>query len=402
MIDLHKLRLIFPFALLLAYGIFHCGYFFMPDYSDHYRLFARMVFPLGLFTIVSCFRELRHSTLFWVVLTYMLYLLASSLWAPEPDWYRLGQKATICVYLITLIASTRYLIRWKSEYFNSMMFVFILVATAAAAFNIAHFYSENSFPNTRLVMYGSLTNQNEFSNIFGIFAILALAKFQQKRTIAVSLSAAAIAASSLLFIWLNQSRTAFVALMLSLLIMVFLSGNVRRGMRWMIGVLFAISIALVMIFPEVIEEAMVRGTSLRPQIWLEIWRHAVEAPILGHGLTTKVAVQFENIRLFETAHNAYLQVFWQGGLVGLGIFLLLLYVAARQAWVTGRRDGDMTIFCMLMFTMIVMLSGVDTLIERPRDQWILFWLPIALLLAGRQSGKPAGYTIAQRPASNAS
>jgi O-antigen ligase len=127
---------------------------------------------------------------------------------------------------------------------------------------------------------------------------------------------------------------------------------------------------------------MDRGTSLRPQIWLEIFRDALETPILGHGLTQKVAIQFENIRLFETAHNAFLQVFWQGGVIGLGIFLLLLYVASRQAWETGQREGDMT---------IVMLTGVDTLIERPRDQWILFWLPVVLLLAnfsGAGSSRP--------------
>jgi hypothetical protein len=51
----------------------------------------------------------------------------------------------------------------------------------------------------------------------------------------------------------------------------------------------------------------------------------------------------------------------------------------------------MTIFCILLFTMTVMLTGVDTLIERPRDQWILFWLPVVLLLAnfsGAGSSRP--------------
>ena len=132
---------------------------------------------------------------------------------------------------------------------------------------------------------------------------------------------------------------------------------------------------------------MLRGTSLRPEIWREIWRHALEAPLFGHGLTPNVAVKFEKIRLFETAHNAYLQVFWQGGLVGLLLFLAVMATALRQAWAVGKREGDMTILCILLFTMMVMLTGVDTLIERPRDQWILFWLPVSLLQAVQQPSR---------------
>jgi O-antigen ligase len=391
LIKLDNLRIAFPFVLLLAYGIFHCAYFFLPDYSDHYRLFGRMVFPLALFTVASSVRHLRHSTLFQLVLAYMLYLLLTCFWADVIDWYRLGQKLTLSIYLVTLITSTCFLVRWNPRLFDLMLCVLLLVAALAAVGNMLFFYSENAFPTTRLEIYGSLTNQNEFSNIYGVFGIMAMGRALVAQSPAVKLTAAAIAVLTILFIWLNQSRTAFVALLLAMSVLTITSGKGKQLMRWSLGALVGIGVGLAFLLPEVVEEAMDRGTSLRPQIWLEIFRDALETPILGHGLTQKVAVQFENIRLFETAHNAYLQVFWQGGVIGLGIFLLLLYVASRQAWETGQREGDMTIFCILLFTMTVMLTGVDTLIERPRDQWILFWLPVVLLLAnfsGAGSSRP--------------
>ena len=71
LINLRRLRTVFPYALFAAFAVFYCGYFFMPDYSDHYRLFARLVFPLALFTLVAGFRELRDSTLFRLVLLYL-------------------------------------------------------------------------------------------------------------------------------------------------------------------------------------------------------------------------------------------------------------------------------------------------------------------------------------------
>jgi hypothetical protein len=395
LIDLNRLRTVFPYALLIAFAVFHCGYFFMSDYSDHYRLFGRLVFPLGLFTLVSGFRALRDSTLFRLLLAYMFYLLCTAFWAQQMDWYRLGQKFTISLYLVTLITATHFLVNWNPRLFGRMLHGLILVAAIAAASNMVYFYSasENLFPGTRLWIYGSLTNPNEFSNIYGVFAILALGWALRAESLVEALPGAIAAILSLLLIWLGQSRTAFIALLLALLAMTCLSSRGRRATHWIIGVLSVAGLSLALLMPEVIEEAMLRGTSLRPDIWREIWLHALDAPILGHGLTPNVAVQLENIRLFETAHNAYLQVFWQGGLVGLGLFLALLARAAYEAWTLGSCEGDMTILCILLFTMMVMLTGVDTLIERPRDQWILFWLPVSLLLATRgKENLPDGQT----------
>ena len=39
---------------------------------------------------------------------------------------------------------------------------------------------------------------------------------------------------------------------------------------------------------------------------------------------------------------------------------------------------------------LLQMTGVDTLIDRPRDQWMLFWFPLALLLAHQAPGSPPG------------
>jgi O-antigen ligase len=403
LIDRTRLRTVFPYALLAAFAVFHCGYFFMADYSDHYRLFGRLVFPLGLFTLAAGFGQLRNSPLFRLLLAYLLYLLCTAFWAAEMDWYRLGQKATISLYLVTLLSVTYYLSNWNRRLFDQFLQGLVLVAAIAAAVNIVYFYSDvdNHFPGTRLWPYGSLTNPNEFSNVYGVFAILAMGWALRANSLAQALPGGIAALVALLLIWLGQSRTAFIALLLALLALTCLSSRGRKLIHWIIGIFSIAGLSLAFLLPEVIEEAMLRGTSLRPEIWREIWRHALESPIFGHGLTPKVAVKFENIRLFETAHNAYLQVFWQGGLVGLTLFLAVLASALGQAWKLGIRNGDMTILCILLFTMMVMLTGVDTLIERPRDQWILFWLPVSLLLAA--TGKTPGdrEPVTARPAPDA-
>ena len=87
---------------------------------------------------------------------------------------------------------------------------------------------------------------------------------------------------------------------------------------------------------------MLRGSGLRPDIWAQIWDDAKAAPIAGHGLISPISVEAGG-EFFGTAHNAYLQVFWQGGVIGLGLFLAVLAgrfslcVVARAP--TGRLHG---------------------------------------------------------------
>ena len=139
-----------------------------------------------------------------------------------------------------------------------------------------------------------------------------------------------------------------------------------------------------MAFPEVMGQLFERGPGLRPLIWAAVWDEAQSAPVFGHGLASTLSVGISGYT-FETAHNAFLMLFWQGGAVGVIIFLLLLVVAFRHAWSLGQQRGDFSIFCILIFAVCTMMTGVDTLIERPRDQWMLFWFPLALLLS-YQSG----------------
>jgi O-antigen ligase len=180
------------------------------------------------------------------------------------------------------------------------------------------------------------------------------------------------------FAWLGQSRTALVFMVIALLFLASLTLKERRIWYWAI---LATSVsALVMFFPDSLEQALLRGQGLRPQIWAGVWDEAKSAPIAGHGLLSELSVEAGG-KVFENAHGAYLQVLWQGGVIGLGLLFFLLVVAFRNAWSWGRQQGDYTVFCMLVFAASTMAADLDTLIGRPRDQWMLFWLPLALLLA---------------------
>ncbi len=357
--------------------MFLCSYFIFRDYSDPYRFFARVVFVLGVFVLFGSFREFWRDTLFRVLAVYMLYLLLSGFWSDPLDWYRLGQKLTISIYLLSFFAITHFLIRWGDHRYQRMLQICVLVAAVAAATSLLEFYRENPFPDTRLAGIGALTNTNEFANVYGIFALLAMGFALQTRKLVYKVPFLLAIVVFIFFVWFGQSRTAFFSLLAALLVLVGLVLK-EKGLLYA-AVLAALTVALALGFPDVMEQALLRGPGLRPDIWAQIWHDAKTAPIAGHGLISPISIEAGG-QLFGTAHNAYLQVFWQAGVIGLGLFLVVLAVAFRYAWLRGRHQGDYTVFCILLFTACIMMTGVDTLIARPRDQWMLFWLPLAMLL----------------------
>lgn len=386
-----NLKRVFPFLLLFAYGIFMCGYFIFQDYSDHYRFFARYVFPLGLFVLAPGLKGLWQQPLFQILLAYLGYLLLSALWSDPLDWYRLGQKFTISVYLLSFIAITRYLVQWNPDLYQRLLQLCAVVAGVAALTSLILFYQAHSFPGERLEGTGSLTNINEFSNVYGIFALLAMGFALQTRRVAHKILFLAAIGVFLSVAWFGQSRTAFVSMIITLLALTILTLPEKKG--WYTALLAVLVGTLVLLFPDPVEQALLRGQGLRPQIWAGIWEQAWSAPIAGHGLIAEVSVKAGSLA-FATAHNAYLQAFWHGGIIGLSLFLLLLGCAALKAWSWGRQRQEFSVFCMLVFTACAMMTGVDTLIERPRDQWMLFWFPLALLFSypGMTRSRPPAQT----------
>jgi O-antigen ligase len=254
----------------------------------------------------------------------------------------------------------------------------VLVAAVSAGVSLLVFYSDHAFPSARVTGLGSLTNVNEFANVYGVYALLAMAyglksPLLRERTLYFFLVIVFIG-----FIWFAQSRTAFVVLSMALFFLVMTGGR-QEKFKWMVLVIAAVGV-FGLVFPELVEQAWIRGGGVRPLIWQAFLKDVAQTPIFGQGIITEVNYDI-GVAHFARAHNAYIQAFWNGGVIGLGLLLLLIVRACWQAWRLGSERGDFVVLSILLFAMGVMLTGVDTLVDRPREQWILFWFPLALLIS---------------------
>ena len=86
-------------------------------------------------------------------------------------------------------------------------------------------------------------------------------------------------------------------------------------------------------------------------------------------------------KLFDHAHNGYLATLRDGGLIGLALLAVLLGVALHWAWQLYRHRGERIYLALLLYGMTSLAMDYDRLLREPREVWLFFWLPLALIMA---------------------
>ncbi|BDZ51501.1 hypothetical protein GCM10025867_37420 [Frondihabitans sucicola] len=195
------------------------------------------------------------------------------------------------------------------------------------------------------------------SNLLAIFALLALivtavqahARVISRREAWLGLVA------SILALGLTRSSTVVACLVVCAIVFGFAvaARRIPLGRRWVVAVGALVLAALVALVVTV-----GRGTILhvlgksedltgRVTIWRDVVRLAVERPVVGWGWTgwwQPYLSPFADLAhrkgvVYLQAHNAYLDVWFQLGFIGLGLFLAVLVTTASRSWwwATDRR-----------------------------------------------------------------
>jgi len=112
-------------------------------------------------------------------------------------------------------------------------------------------------------------------------------------------------------------------------------------------------------------------------IWSESLASIKTAPILGHGLqqSTRITVDGRN---YDHHHSLYLVTWYHGGLPALLCLLSLIVIALLR----GRHSATNTNWqLLLLFGLISIMADGKRLFESPDHIWLVFWLPLGILLA---------------------
>lgn len=136
--------------------------------------------------------------------------------------------------------------------------------------------------------------------------------------------------------------------------------------------------SLVLIFPSILSSLLERGLSGRLEIWSQAYLAIKEAPMLGYGINSQPALYFSNT-VFNSAHNRLLSTIYYTGITG-GLLLIAMLVTAF--WPVKFKMSLAAEYAkyLLLFGCLCSLTEGKYIITRPDMVWLIFWLPLSVLL----------------------
>ena len=130
-------------------------------------------------------------------------------------------------------------------------------------------------------------------------------------------------ALQLITLTLTFSRAGIFLTVLSLLLFLWFSGS-RRGLAWSFLCLLAITGIVFLIWPSVLEfQRFSFDLNLRQLAWQPLWEYIRNNPFSGVGFGVSYEALLEPAGVEITAHNAFLAIWSEVGILGLILWLCL-------------------------------------------------------------------------------
>jgi hypothetical protein len=366
-----------------AYALFVFGFFLAPKMPEHYEFFYWTLLPAALLLVPRGYLLLRGSRLFQLVVLYLVYMAASSLWSEGAATADVLFGVRLGLYVLAFVLLSVVLLDAVPQRFEAMLKAScLLAAMTAVVAMLVFFYADRPYPAGRLHGLGRMEYIIRTGYIFGFFAVLALFYLREESRPVWRAAYGVMMVVLLAAVVLTQSRAAVAAFSLAAFVLV-----VSKYPKWVVPVFVAclvvVAVAIWFLLPEV-GAGFSRGAPFRPSIWLHYLSYTWDtAPWFGHGLVK----QWELISPalpYREAHSAFVGTFRDGGLTGLSLLLAVIgyatVAAARQSRlqpVHGHRS-----LALIGFLVICILANDERLLIRPQELWLYFWLPLAIVIAG--------------------
>lgn len=355
------------------YALFVAGYFLLPMASGHRRVYYFLVLPAALLLWRELFDFYRRNALALLLLLYAAYMMGTLAWTGNFDG---GEALDLLAYTLSLL-SFCFVSGWlwiqQAGRMDRYARRAVWLAAGAALVSIVVWYADHPFPRSRMEPLGVMHHQNKGAAAYGVFLVLCVHYFITGRGRDNRALYSAMGLVILGLILLTQSRTALAGVLVALVVLVGYRALavVAAGTAASLGLMAANSKLWL---------ARVENFSFRPGIWERVLADAQDHWWFGQGYLVSPRVEAYD-RLFDHAHNGYLATLRDGGLIGLGLLLALLGVAVTWAWRIYRRRGERIYLALLLYGMTCIAMDFDRLFVHPKELWLFFWLPLALIMA---------------------
>ena len=372
-----KLRLF----VLATYTLFLAGFLFIPNAVDLYKYYIAVVFPLGLIYSFRTVALVAHSKLLLAVLLYLVYMLLTSFWSQNFTLGMLLYDISLAAYIIVFLLLTITIGIRNSADLDKILKLICVCAALSALISIPYWYSQHRFPDSRLISMGVFTSPNHSSAVYGFFCVLSSCYANQSRCYLERALYISTAVILMIFVFFTQSRAGIFATLVAISLLIIFSPGNKKKILGAIVAFVGIPVLFQLVYPLVFSRLGDISIPNRLEIWRQALDSFVAAPYFGQGIQTPFNITLsDSPYIYRSAHNTFIATVRDGGLIGLGFHLYILVIAIRIGVIEFVKRSNPIYLALLVLLLIYTSAATDQLIVRPREIWILLWLPIALLV----------------------
>jgi len=231
-------------------------------------------------------------------------------------------------------------------------------------------------PGYRMIGTGALSNPLLSSHLFGFFAVYWIVNTTHSRTSRNMLLQAIAASIMLIAVAATGSRTPFVALSLVTVWLCLLRPN-RRHLAFLTSAALITTFILLVLAPA---NFLQRGLSYRPEIWHKALALIEQAPWIGHGYNSPLAITVDSLGItFSEPHNFALGVLYDLGAAGLAPWLLMQALVLWTGWRHRQDYRFVLVSALMVYGLGAGLTEGGGILSRPKEHWLLIWIPLALM-----------------------
>lgn len=294
----------------------------------------------------------------------------------------------ICVYILLYLYSYYFLMKENIRLFDRVVMLIIIVSSIFAWATIINvFFVEGAsfaYRSVRLEKLGlwglaDLKNSLVSALYYGAVSILALFYFFKEKT-HLSRSVLLISLVGLcLYVLFTYSRSVWMALFFSYLIFM---GITFRDFKKYIVIFFVVFAAFLAVVYSGLYPGMEISLTYRDLIWEEWFARLHSFWLLGSGPSAEfnVCIDIPGRNCFNQVHNLYMQLIYELGVVGLLLFISVIYFLVIEGVKSFSNKYISLGFSWLVFSLTAGISSYHTMLTRPSVYWIVMWVPIAIIL----------------------
>lgn len=186
----------------------------------------------------------------------------------------------------------------------------------------------------------------------------------------------------LTYVLLSFSRGSWFSTMAGGLVVLLLFPNMKS--KSLIGLAGLVVVcALYFLWPEFQNERSI-GLSSREVIWASWFERFPNFWLFGAGAGANFSYTFRGGFTVVHAHSFYLQLWFEYGIVGFLLFMMLLLSLLYKGWKCRANPLARLGLGLLVYAMVAMITDVSSIFSSPGPWWVVVWLPVGILLGVRQ------------------